>query len=403
MGDRQVIVVGAGPTGLATALGLAKKGIQVSVVDRDDEIGTAPRALIHLYPTLDGFEALGIREDVEKRGLLAPGFNFVVWETMETIPVNHDPVKGIVRFPYAVSLGQDEITEVLLDHLRREPSAEVILGTALVGIEQAQHSVTGVFTTTDGELRLAADWLVGADGADSAVRKLCGSGFDGMTWPDRFVATNVRGPFETIGFADANMIMDPVYGAILLRIGNTGTWRFTYRESGDLPIETYAERIPEQLRGFTRGQIDVEVLASSPYRMHQRCADDLRHGRVLLAGDAAHITNPTGGLGLTAGFHDAFSLSETLGAVVTGVVPEELLTAWAAERRAAFVERVSPAATANKQLLFDGFDPLLRERSYRQLRFVAATPHAQLNQLLMMAGAASPSVVARYQAQEAVR
>jgi 2-polyprenyl-6-methoxyphenol hydroxylase-like FAD-dependent oxidoreductase len=214
-----------------------------------------------------------------------------------------------------------------------------------------------------------------------------------MTWSDRFIATNLRGPFEALGHADANLVIDPVYGAILMRIGRTGMWRCTYKEPSHLPIASYLERVPAHLRAFTRGQIDVEVVASSPYRMHQRAADAFRVERVLLAGDAAHITNPTGGLGLTAGFHDAFSLAETLGAVVRGRAPQDLLTTWADARRAAFYERISPAATANKQLLFDGVDPVARETGIQQLRLVAGDEEGQRNQLLLMAGAMTPSLV----------
>ena len=393
MSEQRVIVVGGGPTGLAAALGLARQGVHVVVADRDKTIGTAPRALIHLWPTLIGFEALGVREDVERRGLRIADFDYVVWETMERIHVNHDAVQGIAPYPYGVSLGQDEITEIFLEHLRSEPTAEVLLGAGLIGLAQDESSVTAVFETDSGELRLAADWLIGADGADSAVRKRLGMGFDGMTWSDRFIATNLRGPFEALGHADANLVIDPVYGAILMRIGQTGMWRCTYKEHSHLPIASYLERVPAHLTAFTRGQIDVEVVASSPYSMHQRAADAFRAKRVLLAGDAAHITNPTGGLGLTAGFHDAFSLAETLGAVVRGLAPQDLLTTWADARRAAFYERISPAATANKQLLFDGVDPVAREVGIQQLRLIAGDEESLRNQLLLMAGAVTPSLV----------
>ncbi len=393
MQRRQVLVIGGGPVGLTTALGLARSGVEVTVVERETAIGTSPRAMAHMYPTVEGFDRLGVREDIEARALLVKTFCWLVWETGERIEMANGLPEGTAPFPYNLALGQDQISEVFLDHLSREPSAEVRSGTTLVALEQDATGVTATLRSDEGEQTLVADWVVGADGAGSSVRRLCEIPFEGMTWPDRFVATNVLADFPALGFGDANFCLDPVYGGVVARCdGTSPLWRYTYRESEDLPAESYAERIPATLEGVLRGLSSYELVSHSPYRMHQRCAASLRSGRVLLAGDAGHATNPIGGLGLTSGFLDAFVLYEALAAVVHGTVDDGVLDEYARLRREVFFERTSPTATSAKQTVF-ATDPVKRRADIEALRAVSRSPQAQKAQLLGLQALVTPSLV----------
>jgi 3-(3-hydroxy-phenyl)propionate hydroxylase/6-hydroxy-3-succinoylpyridine 3-monooxygenase len=175
-----------------------------------------------------------------------------------------------------------------------------------------------------------------------------------MTWDDRFVATDLRYPFDEAGLGNANMIMDPEHGCVVARIG-TDLWRWTWGEPAGLPVVTVAERLPGRLAALGFPDHPWEIVAATPYRMHQRAADRMRAGRVLLAGDAAHATNPTGGLGLTSGMYDVFALLDPLDAVLRGA-DDAVLDAWAAERLRIFTEHASPMATASKHRVYDETD-----------------------------------------------
>jgi len=198
--------------------------------------------------------------------------------------------------------------------------------------------------------------VIGADGARSVVRQSLGLDFDGLTWPERFVATNIRYDFWAYGFDDGNFVADQRMGAVVALLSRDGLWRCTYQEDANLPVDTIADRMAGFFDAFLPGTKDFELVEWSPYRMHQRSASRYRVGRVLLAGDAAHATNPTGGLGLTSGLFDAQALCGALAAVIHGEVGDEVLDRYDEVRRRAFLEIASPAATAYKRLVF-GTDP----------------------------------------------
>ena len=214
-----------------------------------------------------------------------------------------------------------------------------------------------------------------------------------MTWPERFVATNIRYPFEEFGFGGANMVLDPVYGAIVAKLDETGLWRCTYCEDASLPEETIPERMPEFFRAFLPDGAQPEVVAWSPYKMRQRAAEHMRVGRVLLAGDAAHTTNPTGGLGLTSGLFDTYVLVEALAAVIRGEIGDDVLDRYADERRRTFLELVSPAASGFKQLVYHSHDREVLETQLAGMRALATDPDALRANYLDMRNFSTPSVM----------
>jgi 3-(3-hydroxy-phenyl)propionate hydroxylase/6-hydroxy-3-succinoylpyridine 3-monooxygenase len=221
--------------------------------------------------------------------------------------------------------------------------------------------------------------------------------FEGFTWPERFVATNIRYPFEAKGFSQTTNLIDDVYGAIISKIDNSGTtglWRYTYCESADLPEETVTDRMPDFFAAILPDDERPEVEAFSPYRMHQRAASSFRAGRVLLAGDAAHATNPTGGLGLTSGLFDTYVLEEALAAVIRGEAGEEVLDRYAEERRRIFVEKVNPTAAGNKSLVYHSDDPARLEEALRGLRRLEADDEAARKRLMFVKSLETPSLVA---------
>lgn len=384
MSPDNVIVVGAGPTGLVTALGLARAGVDVTVLEAEPSVVKSPRAVVYHWAVLDGLERVGLLGDAIRAGFTNPELRIIVLKTGEKIPLDMSALAGEVTHPYQVHLGQDRLAEIALEHLARFPRARVRWRARVVGLTQDVQGVTVRADTAEGPVELRAGWVVGADGGHSSVRPLLGLGMDGMTWPERFVATNIRYDFAKYGYAPANVVIDAPYGAIVALIDRTGLWRCTYCEDDGLPEETILERMPAYFNAALPGDKRYELVQYSPYRMHQRCVDRMRVGRVVLAGDAAHITNPTGGLGLTSGLYDAYVLYDALAAVIHGEVGTEVLDRYSEERRRAFLEHASPEASNFKRMVYHaksnaeleaqlaGFRAAARDQSLQRLIFLTA-------------------------------
>lgn len=398
MREQQVIVVGAGPTGLVTALGLAQQNIDVTIVERAPGLQNSPRAIVYHWSTLDGLERLGLLGDAVKAGFLKQDYAYRVRRTGEVIEYGLQPLEGRVAHPYNLHLGQGDLAQLVLDDVEKFGNVRILWGHEVIHATHDDSSVDVRVRTVSGETTLRADWLVAADGAGSAVRSVLDLGFDGRTWPERFVATNIRFPDDRDGWAQSTFYVDDEYGAIIAKIdesGEHGLWRYTYMENDALPVETLVDRLPDFLaRVFGEDVADlIELDAISPYRMHQRSASTYRAGRVLLAGDAAHATNPCGGLGLTMGLFDAYALIEALGAAVRTGMDARVLDAWAEARRRAFVDKASPRASANKQLIFHSSDPDKLDLDLEVFRRMSREPELAAEILYFTKTLESPSLL----------
>jgi 2-polyprenyl-6-methoxyphenol hydroxylase-like FAD-dependent oxidoreductase len=351
-----VIVIGGGPVGFINALGLAQAGVRVSVVEAESQIINSPRAAVYFWSVLVGFERLGILEEAKAVGVRKQDYSYLVRRTGERIVYSMEALANDTPYPYNLHLGQDRLADIVMRRLQAFPNATIRFGTRLQQLREDADGVTLWVTTGSAREELRASWVIGADGAGSSVRRLLGLSFDGMSWQERFVATNVKYDFERHGYARATFVIDDHYGAVIAILNNEGLWRCTYMEDAALPEETFLERLPHMYEAILPGRGSYELVAASPYRMHQRSAQHYRVGRIVLAGDAAHVTNPTGGLGLTSGLFDSYALYPALTAIVLEGADDEVLDRYSAARRDIFVNRVSPQATANKQLIYHAKD-----------------------------------------------
>lgn len=364
----EVLIVGGGPVGLIGALGLAQTGVRVTLIEREPYIVDSPRAVVYHWSVLEGLERLGLREAASSLGFPKQDYHYLVFGTKERISFTLEPLSAITRFPYNIHLGQDKLAELALKRLQKMSNFSVHWNTRFTGLEQDKDGVTVSAQTPEGMREFRAAWVIGADGAGSSVRRVIGQPFDGMTWPQRFVATNVYYDFEQDGYARSTLMIDPQYGAIIAKIDNEGLWRCTYCEDAALPEETVLERMPRYFKTILSRPSECRLKMHSPYRMHQRAAERFRVGRVLLAGDAAHVTNPTGGLGLTSGLFDIFALHEALAAVIRGEIADDVLDRYSEQRRRIFFDYVSPQATENKRLIYHSSDPVRLEQDLQRLR-----------------------------------
>lgn len=387
----EVIIVGGGPTGFITALGLAQAGARLTVIEAEPRIVDSPRAAVYHWSVVEELEKLGIRQEVEQTGFSKQDYTYLVHRSGERINFSLEVLNGRTAYPYNLHLGQHQLAEIALRRLAAHPRVSVRFNTRLTRLKQDADGVTLQVMTPTGAEEMRAKWVVGADGAGSTVRHQLGMDFEGMTWPERFVATNLYFDFERHGYARATFLIDDIYGAVIAKLDNAGLWRCTYMEDAALPEEYLMDRLRQVYAAIVPGA-DYAIERATPYRMHQRSAPRYRTGRVVLVGDAAHVTNPTGGLGLTSGLFDCFALYPALAAVIRDGRDASVLDRYSDSRRDIFLTRVSPQAVANKRLIYhaNGGGKQLEE-ALVSLRRLATDRDFVLQRLMFLKSLQTPS------------
>jgi 3-(3-hydroxy-phenyl)propionate hydroxylase len=388
----EVLIVGAGPVGLMTALGLARESVSVTLIEAEDDIVYSPRAISYAWSILPALEVFGVLDDMIAAGHTVDDRCWRIFKTGETVVYNHDAVRDITSRPYSLTLGQDLLARVVLQHLKRYSNVRIYWGTKFVGLTQTPDKVVVAAEKAGTPIELEAHWVVAADGGRSAVRKSVGLTMDGFTWPQRFVVTNIYYDFEKYGW-NSGYLVDPVFGAVVYKINLEGLWRFTFAEQATQPLETVMERILQFIRTVLPGDQKYELALHTAYNMHQRTAATYRVGRVVLAGDAAHLTNPTSGFGLMGGMYDSFTLSEALAAVVHGKAGNEILDQYSLQRRKVYHEVTSPISSESLRLVFNSGDTDRFERDLAALRDRKKDPKAMRAFLSVPGSLETPSLL----------
>ncbi|CAM05755.1 4,5-epoxidase [Saccharopolyspora erythraea NRRL 2338] len=349
----EVLITGAGPAGLALACALRQHDVAVRVVDKAGGPATTSRANILHARGVEVLNRLGALGDLRERGLSALQLSIHL-EGRQIAEVRFGEVEG-ARLS-AVFISQAEIEGELRRRLG-ELGVEVEWGSELVSASQDD---TGVTAELSGGEQVRAQWLVGCDGAHSAVRRLAGIGFPGAPLVDQWLLADVHADWDRDRSGSAGWYhRDGLLFAMPMREpGRDDLWRIMCdvpRADEALTEQQILDRLRRLLPERT-GLTDVRITDAkwaSAFRIHRRLADRYRSGRVLLAGDAAHIHSPFGGQGMNTGVGDAENLAWKLALVARGMAGEALLDTYEAERRpvAAYVLR---GTTANTKLLLGG-------------------------------------------------
>src|SRR5262245_26569854 len=189
MDSVEVLIVGAGPVGLLTAVALAQSGVDVMVVEAEAKLNDSPRAAVYFSSSLVAIEALGLLEDLHANSLKVQRFGFHAPE-FDFHPVLSMGCMTGITYDYQLHCGQDVVARIAMEHAIKA-GARVMFSHRLVGLTQSADGVIAELQTTQGTKTIRASWVIGADGARSTVRQLLGLKFDGHTWPNRFIATNI--------------------------------------------------------------------------------------------------------------------------------------------------------------------------------------------------------------------
>ena len=377
-----VLIAGGGPVGLLCAWLLARRGIAVRLFDENQSPQADMRAATTHPATLELLHEDGLAEDMARVGLVAPIFQFWDRPTGELVAeFDHAVLAADTRYPYVVQCEQFKTARLLLERLRAFPNAEIMFGRAAVDLRQSEGGVELDVRGPQGVATHAGAYLIGADGGRSTVRKQCGIAFEGFTWPERFVVLTTPYDFEAgRGYCYRSYFADPGAWCNCFKVsadGPPGLWRTVFpTEPGETDEDILSDAgVQARLNRFFPAPHPYPVVHRNLYHVHQRVAATFNKGRVFLAGDAAHINNPIGGLGLNCGIHDAVELAQLLTAVLQGHRPPDALAAYDQRRRPINIEYVQQQTVTNKKRLEEK-DPVKREANFAFLRKTAADPQA---------------------------
>lgn len=388
MNRSQVLISGGGPVGLICAYALSRRGIEVVVLDENSELQDDPRAATTHPATLEVLDTLGVIDEVIEQGLVADEFEFWDRPTGEKVAVfDHGLLAEDTKFPFVVQCEQFKLAKIFLARLREQDTATVLFDHRTTGLDRTGTGVTVRADTPDGEKVFEADWLIGADGGRSVVRKAAGIDFEGFTWPERFLVLSTPFDFNAErGMSYRNYIADPDEWCNCFKVagdGPPGLWRLVFPADPEADEDALLadDFVQAQMQKFFKRDSDYDIVHRNLYNVHQRVAATFRMGRVLLAGDSAHVNNSIGGMGLNGGIQDAVNLSDKLVEVIAGDADEALMDLYDKQRRTYAVEFVQEQTIANKKRL-EATDPEARAANMKNLRDMAADPAKARNFLL---------------------
>lgn len=354
--DFDVIVVGGGPVGTTTALKLATRGMSVALFEKREAATLDHRASTFHPPTLEMLDELGLTEPLVQQGIIARSYQFRDAALGKIVDLDYSVIQDDTPFPFRLQVEQSRLTAAALQALADEPNVTATLGAEVTAITETAEGFS-VDVTVDGEhsTSVTARYLIAADGSRSMVREHYGIEFAGHTYPERYLVITTSLPLHEIidDLAVVNYVADPQNWHVLLR--NPSGWRVLFPSDPGLSVEEQTDPayVTEQLRRVVPEFDGYPVVHVTVYEVHRKVAATFRRGNAFLVGDAAHVNNPLGGMGMNSGIHDGLLLADALVRVDRGEAGQDELDVWAAKRRAVAKSYVGEETEGNWNALRD--------------------------------------------------
>ena len=369
--ETEVVVAGAGPVGSIAAYWLAEQGIETVLLEAGADCAADLRASTFHPPTLEMLEDSGVTQMLHQRGLKAPVYQYRDRARGVSYKFDLGELEGETKYPYRIQCEQYHMSRQVSDLVAKHEKADTLFGHRLIYLEQDEDGVSIVAETPTGIERLRARYLIGADGANSLVRKLLEIDFDGFTYPEKFLCLTTPAPLEEkIEDLEAvNYISDPEQWHVILRVPSL--WRVLVPADGGLNdqqllSDEHRDEVFAKVVREANGSLDTRH--RTIYRVHQRVAKTFRKNRVFIVGDAAHLNNPLGGYGMNSGIHDARNLVDKLTAVMRGDADDGLLDRFDRQRRQVTYDFIQDQTKRNMDLMKEGWASAQSEQTEQMRR-----------------------------------
>jgi 3-(3-hydroxy-phenyl)propionate hydroxylase len=386
----RILVAGGGPVGFCMALLLARAGVKVTVVEQEADLVIDYRASTIHPPTLELLEECGAADFMLREGLRCPVWQLRDRKMGKVAEFDLALLKNDTPYPFRLQCEQFKLARFLHDELAKIPGADIRFSTRLDALAQDETGVTATLEGPAGREEAGFSWLIGCDGGRSTVRKALGVGFAGFTHPEHFLVAGTRHDFrrDMPDICSVNYTADPEEWFLLLEIPDM--WRVVLPVAPEVEANTAVgdAYLQNALRNVCPRAEPYPLLVRAIYRVHQRVAQTYRIGRCFLAGDAAHLNNPIGGMGLNGGLHDAIDLAPRLAAVIREGADPRTLDGYEARRKPEAIDAIHAMTERNKKLMEER-DPAVRAARLDEMRRLAADPARARDYLLQTSMIAS--------------
>ncbi len=391
MKDAFTLIVGAGPVGLVLAWRLVRAGHAVRVFERAPRLEPMLRSSTFHPPTLDLLDEDGIGAALHASGRMTPTWQIRLHETGERAEFDLAAIADATRHPWRLQCDQSVLVNTLEGWLNRHAPGSVVRGATVEAVGQDSGGTWLRWLDQQASEHLVrGDFLVGCDGSRSVVREAIGAEFSGTVYPETTVLVTTTFPFEDHlpGLSGINYVWAPDGTYSLLRLADV--WRVSLHPHEGESAETLMapERVAERLAQITPAAATAPIGEVRPYRVHQRLASHWVQGRIAIAGDAAHLNHPKGGMGMNGGIHDVFELAESLLEVAKGADSQALLSRYEACRLPVMRDDVIGQADGNRARMWES-SLEGRRRMLATLQAIASDPikcHAHLMKTSMIDG-----------------
>ncbi|MBT3786844.1 MAG: FAD-dependent monooxygenase [Alphaproteobacteria bacterium] len=349
--NNHVIIAGAGPVGCTAALILAQAGVKVTLLESAASLIEDLRASTFHPPSLDMLDELGVTEKLLPQGLIASKYQYRDRTSGAYAEFDLGVLSDITKHPYRLQCEQYKLTRTIKPMLEETGNADIRFSTAVTSVTNHADHVEVTIDGPEGKDTLSGRYLIGSDGARSEVRKEMNIEMEGFTYPELFLVVSTDFPFEDHlpNLSHVNYISDSEEWCTILRV--PGFWRVLFPTiEGTSEDELLApDKIEERMQRLVKSDAPYNIVHTTLYNIHQRVAKQYRVGNVLIAGDAAHLNNPLGGMGMNGGLHDVFNLCPKMIDIIQNGASEDLLDLYERQRRDVTIDFIQSQTIQNKK------------------------------------------------------